>query len=310
MELRHLRYFVAVAEELHFGRAAKKLFISQPPLSLQIQHLEKELRVILLNRTKRQVSLTPEGKAFYSRAKLIVSSAELAMEEVQRISRGEKDRISLGYMSAVMLAEFSPLLRSFHEQNPGVELDLAQMPSDQQYDALVDGQIDGAFVDLSVGEMSDHFRRHHLDGRRVLHERLHVAIPKGHHLAKRRKLSLSELSNQQFIVFPRRSFPSFYDTVISMCRNAGFSPVIRIEAERMPDMLSYTAANMGISIAPDCAKHSWSRAVDFVRLDEEAYVDIWLISRVDSSPAVCRFRDMAERWTTTRGIEPMTLREN
>ena len=224
MELRQLRYFVAVAEELHFGRAAEKLFISQPPLSLQIQKLEKELGVQLFSRTKRKVELTPEGQAFYQRVKKIVTSTELAVEDIQRIATGEKDVIRVGYMSAIMLVEFSPMLRQFHEQTPDVELRLHHMPSDKQYDALVDGRIDCAFVDLRVGDMNEHFRRYHLDGRRVLHERLYIGVPKGHRLAKKRLISLDSLFDQEFIVFRRRTFPSFYDLVISLCRNAGFSP--------------------------------------------------------------------------------------
>jgi len=308
VELRQLKYFVTVAEELHFGRAAKKLFISQPPLSLQIQNLEKELGVELLQRTQRRVALTPEGRAFYQRAKTILASAQIAVEEVQRISRGERDVIRVGYMSSVMLGEFAPMLRQYHEQYPGVEILMQQMASDRQYESLVDGNIDAAFVDLSVGEMHDHFRRHQFDGCRVLHERLYLAVPKGHSLARKRRLSLADVASQEFIVFPRRSFPSFYDTVISLCRNSGFSPVIRGEAGQMPELLAYVAAGIGIGIAPDCARHSWGRFVDFIPLAEEAYVDIWLITQANAARSVRNLRQLAERWVTGRGMEFLSLR--
>src|SRR5882724_667037 len=190
MDLRHLRYFVAVAQELHFGRAAQKLHISQPPLSQQIRRLEAELGVTLFERDKRHVRLTTMGTAFLHRAHMILDSSQIAIKEVQRMARGEQEMIQLGFMSAIMLADFPPFLRKFHERFGNVSLSFTQLSSAAQYQALVDGRIDIGFVDLVPSDMDPQFRRDNIDAQLALRKKLLIALPSGHPLETRKTLSL------------------------------------------------------------------------------------------------------------------------
>lgn len=280
MDLRHLRYFVTVAEELHFGRAARKLHISQPPLSQQIRRLEAEVGAPLLERNQRRVKLTPVGEAFYRRAKMILASAQMALREAQQVAAGEQETLTIGFMSAVMLVDFPPFLRALRERLPQVRVAFRQALSDSQYESLLDGRIDAGFVDLAVGRLHPRFSHDRIHAQLALRKRLVVALPAGHPLAGRAKVSLRDLSSEAFVTLSRQTFPSFYDSVIELCQRARFSPRIELEAEQMPTILAYTAAGYGVSIVPDSAR-AWSRDIVFVDLDEVAHVDIWMITRAE-----------------------------
>jgi DNA-binding transcriptional LysR family regulator len=293
MDLRHLRYFVTVAQELHFGRAAKKLHISQPPLSQQIKRLEAELGVTLFERDKRHVSLTPMGAAFFHRARMILDSSQIAIKEVQRMARGEQDVIRVGFMSAIMLADFPPFLRPFHERYLHVNLTFQQLSSDAQYEALVDGRIDMGFVDLAPGQMDPQFRRDNIDGQLALRKKLLVALPAGHPLEGRAVISLNQLRDENFVMLRRMSFPSFFDKVIALCQAAGFSPRIVIEAESMPVVVAYCAIGMGVAIVPDSAVPLFKPHVSFVEPEVSAHVDIFAITRIEPpTPSVQALRSI------------------
>ncbi len=281
MDLRRLRYFVAVAEELHFGRAAEKLHMSQPPLSQQIRRLELELGAKLLERNKRRVNLTEVGRAFYHRAKMILDSSQIAIKEVQQMATGQHDAIRLGFMSAIMLAYFPPFLRAFHEEYPQVSLHFQQLSSDAQYEALVDGRIDLGFVDAAPGQTDSQMRRDNIDMQIAMRNRLAVALPAGHHLTRKRVLPLRELANEPFILLRRHTFPSFFDKVIALCQRANFSPKIAAEGESLPVVLAYVAAGVGVSILPQPARLSFKPYVSFVELQELAHVDIFMVTRIE-----------------------------
>ena len=309
MDLRHLRYFVAVAEELHFGRAAQRLHMSQPPLSQQIRRFESELGVLLFERSKRNVKLTPVGQAFYHRAKMILASAQIAIAEVQQLARGEQDTVRLGFMSAVMLLDFPAFLRPFHERFPQVTIVFQQLPSDAQYEALIDGRIDAGFVDLAPREMNPLFRRDRVNAKLALRKRLVAAVPNDHRLAACKSISLRDLSDDAFVMLRRSTFPSFYDKVIAMCQRSGFSPSIVAEAESMPVVVAYTASKVGVSIVPDSAKSLFNTDVCYVDLDLEAHVDIYLITRVEAhSPVIGKLEDIVidvyQSATTRSGRKP------
>ena len=287
MDLRRLRYFVMVAEELHFGRAAEKLHMSQPPLSQQIRRLESELGAALFERDKRHVSLTPIGSTFLHRARMILDSSQIALKEVQRMARGEQDEIRLGFMSAIMLADFPPFLREFHERYPNVTLTFQQLSSDAQYQALVDGRIDMGFVDLAPGGMSPQLRRDNIDGRLGLRKKLLIALPAGHALEGRPVIRLRELRNEPFVMLRRSSFPSFFDKVIGLCQAEDFSPKVAAEGESMPVVVAYCAAGVGVAIVPESAKPLFSHYVSFVAPAVLAHVDIFAITRIEPpNPAV------------------------
>jgi DNA-binding transcriptional LysR family regulator len=304
MDLRHLRYFVAVAQELHFGRAAQKLHISQPPLSQQIRRLEAELGVTLFERDKRHVRLTAMGTAFLHRAHMILDSSQIAIKEVQRMARGEQEMIQLGFMSAIMLADFPPFLRKFHERFGNISLSFTQLSSAAQYQALVDGRIDIGFVDLVPSDMDPQFRRDNIDAQLALRKKLLIALPSGHPLETRKTLSLRALRDDGFVMLRRASFPSFFDKIIALCQSVGFSPRIAVEGESMPVVVAYCAAGMGVAIVPDSARSLFSRDVSFVELEVSAHVDIFAITRIDQpSSAVQALKKMAmENVTHTRRV--------
>ncbi len=294
MDLRHLRYFVAVAEELHFGRAARRLNISQPPLSQRIQDLEADLGLTLLQRDKRNVRLTPAGEFFYHRAQSILRATESAKQEVQRIARDERETLILGYMSAVMLGEFPPFLKVFHRQYPHVELKFVQMRSNEQLEALIEGRIDAGFVDLSVQAMSARLMAEQIQAGLILREKVCVALPKEHPLASRRKISLQDLETERFVALERHLFPSHYDRLVNLCEQAGFNPNIVAFGDQTPTVMVYVACGVGIYLAPELVKHSWQRYVTLVPLEEEAVVEVHMITRENNpSESLKKLRGLA-----------------
>ncbi|MBB6522263.1 LysR substrate-binding domain-containing protein [Pseudoteredinibacter isoporae] len=282
MELRHLRYFVAVAQELHFGRAAVRLNISQPPLTQQIHNLEEELGVILFDRSNRKVSLTTEGEIFLKRAESILHQVEKATTEVRKSALGEMDTLVIGYMGSTILREIIANVRRFREDYPMVKLDFVIMRSDEQYEALLDGKIDAGFVDLSVQPMSDRFASHHVEFDLVVHEKLCVAMQPNHPLSARESIDIADLKNENFVTLQRHLFPSNYDKVVSQCEQAGFSPNIVAMSEQTDVLLAYVATGVGIALVPSCTQNSWANEVAFVPLSQTAYVDVHLISSADN----------------------------
>ena len=200
MELRHLRYFVAVAEELHFGRAARRLEMAQPPLSIQIQRLEKELGVKLLERTQRHVGLTAAGRVFLERARRVLEQAELAVHAAQRAGRGETGSLAVGFVGSATYGVLPEVLRLFRRRFPDVDLMLYEMGSTAQQRAVVEGRLhlglirtprDNAGLDEALAQQV------------VQREPLVVALPKGHALTRLETLPLIQLAAEPFILFPR-----------------------------------------------------------------------------------------------------------
>lgn len=306
MDLRQYRYYQAVAEELHFGRAAKRLRISQPSLSLQIQRLERDLGTQLLKRTKRRVELTPSGAVLAERARTVLEAAARAEAEVKRVGRGERDRLALGYMSAAMLPMFPAALRRFFAAYPEVEVRFEQNGSGAQLRRVVAGEIDLGFVDLAhrapdgEGEVP-------LAHERISHERLMVALPPQHALASRANIRLAELANDPFVTLPREPATGFFDQIIQLCRTAGFSPLIRHEAPDLPVMLALIASGRGVALVPDCVAPLWPEGIAFRRLAERAWIDVSMIWRKDNPSQSLTALVAAMREETAhlrRGAEP------
>jgi DNA-binding transcriptional LysR family regulator len=280
MELRHLRYFVAVAEERHFSRAAQRLNISQPPLSQQILALETELGLKLLDRDKRNVALTKAGEVFLNRARMILASTQEACDEASRIDRGYEGKLVIGFMSAVMLVQLTEYLTIFHTNSPTAEIDLRQMRSNEQYMAVINGEIDVGFVDIAVGGMLNSIETADLDIDLALHERLVLCVAPNHPFASRKSISILELADAPFITLTRQNFPTFFDTMLQLCQKAGFSPHIARQVESMPVAIAMATAGYGVAIVPELSiTAAHGTASCFIPLDEEAYVDIYVISR-------------------------------
>ena len=242
MDLRHLRYFVAVAEERHFGRAAKRVRIAQPPLSRQIKRLETELGFTLFDRSRRRVELTSAGATLLTHARRVFDAVDLATREAKRASLGETGRIVVGYLSSLAYSGLTELLRAFRTRYPSVEVALRELPPAEQIDALKDGRIDVGFVRGPVDDAA-------LTTECVRKEPLVVALPADHPLATRGRIALEVLTNEPFVIFPRNRGPAFFDHLMSLCRKAGFTPRIVQEAPQL-DLLSLVAAGFGVAILP------------------------------------------------------------
>ena len=246
MELRHLRYFVAVAEELHFGRAAARLHIAQPPLSRQIRDLEQEVGAELFVRGTRGVELTAAGRAFLGEVRQVLAQAERALRAAQRASRGETGRLRVGFVEAATYSgTLARVLGVFRQDVPDVSLGLFELDSLEQAEALREGRIDVGIVHSPPPDAHRWLRVE-----RVFEDRLVAALPRAHPLAARPHLALGDFAAEPFVFFPRFTGPTLYDHLIAACRSAGFSPRVVQEAAGWSTLAALVAAGVGVSFAP------------------------------------------------------------
>lgn len=253
MELRHLRYALAVADELHFTRAAQRLGIGQPPLSQQIKLLEQELGTQLFHRMTRGVELTEAGAAFMPHARAALAAAQEAATAARRAARGEVGSLAIGFTSS---ASFNPrvprIIGTFREQFPDLTLRLVENTTARLLDQLREGAIDVAFLRPALGE-TDGLRLHRLPD-----EALWAALPARHRLAGAKAIDLVDLAGEAFILYPRGNGRLLYDSIIAACRNAGFSPRIAQEAPQMASTVNLVAAGVGVALVPEsmCQLHA------------------------------------------------------
>ncbi|OLC57334.1 MAG: hypothetical protein AUH76_19290 [Candidatus Rokubacteria bacterium 13_1_40CM_4_67_11] len=243
MELRHLRYFLAVAEELHFGRAAVRLHISQPPLSQQIRRLEKELQTPLFHRTKRHVELTNAGRVFLGEARAIVAQAEHAAGVAQRASRGEVGQLLVGCAPWADFLSGAKIIRLFARRHPDVELELRDLTAAEQIAALEAGRI-------HVGILRPPVQSKTLMTERLLSETLVVAFPPGHRFKSYERVPWRALIDQPYVLFSRRRAPAFEAVVARACREAGLTLKVKYEVEHPQTILAIVEAGLGISLVP------------------------------------------------------------
>jgi DNA-binding transcriptional LysR family regulator len=245
IDLRRLRCFVAVAEELHFGRAARRLNMTQPPLSVQIRELEREIGAPLLTRTQRRVELTAAGATLLAEARRLLAQADAAIERTRRSARGELGHLTIGFVSTADYSLLPPLVRRFRARHPGIGLTLRELTGDRQLEQLAQGGLD-------LGLMYGPLQASGLVGRTVLRERLIAALPAAHPLARRRAVAATALRDDGLILFPRALAPGLYDQAIGICQRAGFAPRIVQEAVQMQTILGLVAAGLGAALVPAC----------------------------------------------------------
>lgn len=287
MELRHLRYFLAVAEELHFTRAAARLHIGQPPLSQQIQALEAELGVALFERTKRSVVLTEAGQHLLGRAREILSAAGGVAEELQRIKRGEAGELRIGFTSSgLLIPDLRTLLRDYHREYPGVSLKLREMYTHAQFAALAAGELDIGFVRYNEAAPQPG-----LSMRFLRRDRLCLVLPEEHRLARLSEVPLVACRDENFIFYPEASGASMVSHLHRLCAKAGFVPRVTQEAREALTQIGLVATGIGIAVLTAPMAAVQLEGVRFVPLaDAGAYMDIALASRtVDVSPRVQGF---------------------
>ena len=275
MELRHLRYFVAIVAERHFTRAAKKLGIAQPPLSQQIRHLEAEIGTPLFTRAARGVALTPAGEAFLPHAEAALREVDRARLAARRVSHGDLGTLRIGFTSAASLNPLVPAaISAFRKAYPDVELRLVVQATTPLLTQLSQDLIDVAFVRPTPTE------RESLRAVPLPDERLWIALPTGHSLATRKRLRLAELRNESFILYPRANGSLLYDAIIAACQNAGFSPRVTQEAPQMASIVSLVAAGVGVTLVPESVCQLRPTGVRYLRISGQTPTAmLWLVAQ-------------------------------
>jgi DNA-binding transcriptional LysR family regulator len=285
IELRHLRYFVAVAEDLHFGKAANRLGISQPPLSQQILALEREIGARLFERSNRRVELTNAGKNFLKEAVEVIERVDAAATRAERIHRGQVGEVKVGFFgSAPFVEAFQKLVFDFRTEHPDVDLILEEMPTYQQIDAILDGRLDLGFVRPLQPKPDS------IQSVEIFRERLMVVMRNDHQLAARSgDLSVADLAGEPMVLYASSIGSGLYQKIVDLCRDSGFAPNVAQAANATPTMMGLVAAGMGISILPESLKRLPLDGLKFVPLREaRAETAVWLAKRWDDRSFLAR----------------------
>jgi DNA-binding transcriptional LysR family regulator len=284
VELRHLRYFVAVAEELHFRRAAERLHISQPPLSQQIRALEEEIGAPLLIRNRRRVELTAAGETLLREARTALAAVDHAYELTRRVARGEGGELSVGFVGSAMYGSLPEILGRFRARHEGVALTLHELPTLAQLEALGAGQIDVGFIRPPVDAPQ-------LAVETIERESVVVALPERHALAKRRRLGVRDLREETFVLLARRESPGVHDSLEGAMAQLGGWPSGIQEVAEMQTVLGLVAAGLGVSLVPASVADSERQGVTYRPLTgTKPTVELALAWRPEHrSPALARF---------------------
>ena len=248
MDLRKLRHFVVLAEELHFGRAADRLSMTQPPLSLSIRALEAELGVRLFERTRRKVALTHGGAAFLLEVRSLLERTAYAVESARAAERGESGRIGVGFMTASAYTLLPSILREFASHFPAVRLDLRELTLPQQFEALRRGDIDVGLVRPPVNDAQ-------LTAENLLEESLVLALPLRHRLLARSRVSVKHLCDEPFVMFRRAPGLVLHDIVMRFLLEKGLTPRVALEANQTHAVVGLVSGGLGIALVPQSARN-------------------------------------------------------
>ncbi|HLI09838.1 MAG TPA: LysR family transcriptional regulator [Ktedonobacteraceae bacterium] len=294
MELRHLRYFVAVAEELHFGRAAERLSIVQPSLSQQIQQLEDELGFPLLYRTKRSVELTDAGKVFLVEAKRVLAQAQEAKRAAQRAYRGEVGRLVVGYISSSTYDLLPVMLRVYRERFPDVEVGLRELTSQEQVRALEEEHIHVGLLRLPISTPL-------LKVEVVRREPIVCVLPEGHPLARHERIAVPLLADEPFVLQSSHRGGGYYMQLMRLCLSSGFTPNVVQEVTEMHTIVSLVAAGMGVSLVPLSTRNIRSQGVVYRALEGPPALAEMAVAwpRNSRSALVQNFLDVARETVTS-----------
>jgi DNA-binding transcriptional LysR family regulator len=302
MELRHLRYFVAVAETLHFGQAAANLGIAQPSLSHQIRQLESQLQTSLLKRTKRRVEFTEAGRRFLEEARDILARADRAAVLARRLGRTDAQGLKLGVGYCMDHTEVSLLVGQFNARHLEVQVELKTMAVPTQIAALREGHLDVGFVRPPINDDA-------LNTEVLIREPLVAALPPNHRLRSRTRIPLSALANDAFVLPPRDTVPRFHDAVLKACREAGFVPHAPHEADHLQMILGMVAAGAAVGLVPAAARKIKQHRVVYLPLypSTEALETAVAWRRDDASPLVAEFlREAGSMLRSARAIPPVS----
>jgi DNA-binding transcriptional LysR family regulator len=291
MELRHLRYFVAAAETLNFTRAAKHLHVSQPPLSRQIQDLEREIGAALFDRDRNKLKLTAAGEYFLQEAKKILTQAHQAARLAKAAADGKAGRLTIAFLSPLGGLFLPRVIRSFRQRLPLADVDLCEMVPRMQLEALLDNQIDLAFVPKAEAASGSEFAIEP-----VVAVELRVAIALDHPLAKLRRIPIARLEGEQFIILKKSAAPATHDLLLGICRSSGFEPDVVRQSDRAQSILDLVAAGIGVSIVPEHFQRYQSDLVLRALTPKPPRVPLCMVwRRNDRSPMLRTFRGMVRR---------------
>lgn len=300
IDLRQLRYFIAVAEECHFGRAALRLHMTQPPLSQAIQSLEAALGTPLFDRTSRSVALTPAGNALLPEARRILQQAQALPEIARRAASGASGLLSLSFVTTADYNVLPPLLREFRETYPQVQIELREATTDVQVDDLLHARIDAGLLIPPLPEKT----HEELDYLTILSEPLVLAAPQGFKVLRPRgSVHLKSVAGMPLIIFPRRIAPSFHDAILSCFRDAGLTPRIGQEAIQMQTIVGLVSAGMGIALVPQSVSNLKRPGVEYRSLSHKnVTVETGLAWRRDNmSPVLHAFLKLLEEVARKNG---------
>ncbi|WP_345245465.1 LysR family transcriptional regulator [Pigmentiphaga soli] len=292
MEIRQLRYFVVLAEELHFRRAARRLSISQPPLSSAIKQMEAELETPLFERNTKMVALTAAGRALYPEAVRTLAQFGLACAITRRTGSGGLGQLRLGYTGGMLLRGVPQMVRAFEAGQPGVEVSLREMASAEQAYAIAHRQLSGGFLHAAVLPPD-------LEAVTVQREPFVCCLPASHPLAGQRRISLKKLESESWILFGREISPSYFDAVIALATAAGFSPHIKHEVTHWLSAVILASMGAGVALVPRSFATSGIGNVRYLAISETAGQSLahFAWRKDDDDPALLRFIRHARSWT-------------
>ncbi|HTD05297.1 LysR substrate-binding domain-containing protein [Undibacterium sp.] len=300
MELRHLRYFVTVAEELHFTRAAERLHIGQPPLSQQIQALEEEVGVQLLERSKRWVRLTPAGKFFLDDARKILAMSEQATQTARRANRGEIGELRIGFTPSTPFTEIFPaVINLFRKRFPQVTLSLRELPTMRQLEAIEERQLDLGFIRPTEVEVAKSISLNILSDDPLL-----LVMPAKHRLANRKSIPFKELAAESFVMYPHHAGTGLSRQIQRLCREAGFEPRIVQEAQEASTIIGLVAAGCGVSILPESFRNIQLSGVAYRPMAGHTSKTTLMLAKLanENNPLTAAFLELA---ATAAKIRPL-----
>lgn len=261
LTLRQLRYFLVLAEELHFGRAARRLHISQPPLSASLRQLEEELGVVLLERSSRHVTLTTAGSAFQRQARHLLEQLADTQDLVRRIAGSASGVLRVGFTPAMIFRRLPQALKMLQDSHPGIEVQLLERNSAEQLKAVESGQLDIGFIhSMPLPER--------ISALTIADEAFLCCLPLHHPLASRRSLSIRDLIGEPLVMFNRDLAPHYYDRILSLFRVADLEPTIKHEVSQWLTIVALIAHGMGVSLVPRALAGAMLSSVVFLPLDD------------------------------------------
>lgn len=274
MDLRQIASFVAVAEELHFGRAATRVHLSQPALSQQIKRLEHELGFQLLTRTQRRVELTAPGATFLDHARRVLADVDEMVTQASRAAAGRTGTLRLGYVGSALFSVVPKVMRTMRAEAPEVQITLVELRTEEQLAAMRQGRLDAGFIRAPRGPVDD------MAITPVLREPVGIAIPADHPLAARAELALAELAEESFVMLPRVVEPDSFDLLMAACSNAGFAPEVAQTARSPQTLLGLVASGLGVAfVAESVMRNSSREGVAFLPLEPPAPVVVSALAR-------------------------------